>query len=83
TINQDQIKFQRGTAKVYEVSRTTLQRRCTGMLTQRDCRPNSKKLTKVEEEVIVNYFNLDLRRFLPTYAAVRNIANRLLTTRSA
>jgi hypothetical protein len=38
----------------------------------------------VEEEVIINYIiKLDLRGFAPTYAAIRNIANRLLAARSA
>ena len=83
-INQDQIKSQRDAAKVYEVSRTTLQRRRAGILTRRDCQPNSKKLTKLEEEVIVNHIlNLDLRGFSPTYAAVRNMADRLLAARGA
>ncbi|EMD67608.1 hypothetical protein COCSADRAFT_83281, partial [Bipolaris sorokiniana ND90Pr] len=50
----------------------------------RDCQPNSKKLIKLEEEVIVNYIlNLDLCGFSPTYIAVRDIANRLLATRGA
>ncbi|KAJ8110064.1 hypothetical protein OPT61_g6991 [Boeremia exigua] len=51
--------------------------------------PNSKKLTTVEEEVIVSYIiELDLRGFAPTYAAVgvhwpRNFVKRTdsLTTR--
>ena len=83
-INQDQIKSQRDVAKVYEVSRTTLQRRRAGILTRRDCQPNSKKLTKLEEEVIVDHIiDLDLRGFSPTYAAVRDMADRLLAARGA
>jgi hypothetical protein len=34
--------------------------------------------------VIISYIlNLDQRRFAPTYEAVRNIANKLLTARGA
>jgi hypothetical protein len=52
------------------------------MPARRDCQPNSKKLTQLEEEVIVNYIlNLDTRGFAPTYAAVRDIANKLLAAR--
>ena len=54
------------------------------MSARRDCQPNSKKLTKLEEEVIVDYIlDLDLRRFSPTYAAVRDIADKLLAAYGA
>jgi hypothetical protein len=57
--------------------------RRAGKPAQRNCQPNLKKLTTVEEEVIISYIiKLDLRRFAPTYAAVGNIANRLLAARS-
>jgi hypothetical protein len=83
-LNTDQIQTERRAADTFKVSRATLHRRRAGTLAQRDCQPNSKKLTQLEEEVIVSYIlNLDLRRFAPTYAAVRNIANRLLAARSA
>ena len=66
------------------MSEQTICRQRVGKPARRDCQPNSKKLTKLEEEVIVNYIlNLDLRRFSPTYAAARNIANRLLAARGA
>jgi hypothetical protein len=58
--------------------------RRAGKPARRDCQPNLKKLTTVEEEVIVSYIiKLDLRGFAPTYAAVGNIANRLLAARGA
>jgi len=42
------------------------------------------KLTQLEEEVIVSYIlELDQCGFAPTYAAVRNMADKLLTARSA
>jgi hypothetical protein len=58
--------------------------RRAGKPARRDCQPNSKKLTTVEEEVIVSYIiELDLRGFAPTYAAVGDMANRLLAARGA
>jgi hypothetical protein len=52
------------------------------MTARRDCQPNSKKLTQLEDEVIVSYIlDLDQRGFAPTYAAVRDIANKLLAAR--
>lgn len=62
----------------------TLRDRRAGKPARRDCQPNSKKLTQLEEEVIVKYIlDLDLRGFPPTYTAVRDIANKLLAARSA
>ena len=83
-LNQRQILTERSAAQTYEVPRVTLQRRRAGTRARRDCQPNSKKLTQVEEEVIVHrILDLDQRRFAPTYAAVRNMADRLLAARSA
>jgi hypothetical protein len=66
-------------AAMYSVAETTLRRQRAGTLARRDCQPNSKKLTQLEEQVIVGYIlNLDLRGFAPTYAAIRNIADKLL-----
>jgi hypothetical protein len=65
------------------VSKQTIRRRRAGKLARRDCQPNLKKLAQLEEEVIVSYIlDLDLRGFTPTYAAIRDIANKLLATRS-
>jgi hypothetical protein len=43
----------RTVAKTYNISRRTLTRRHDGQLVRRDIIPNSKKLTKSEEEAIV------------------------------
>ena len=84
SITQKQINSNRSAATIYTVAETTLRRRRAGTLARRDCQPNSKKLTQLEEEVIVSYIlNLDLRGFAPTYAAVCDIANRLLAARGA
>ena len=80
-LKKNQIQTERRAAATFNVSRATLHRRRAGRPARRDCQPNSKKLTKLEEEVIANYIlNLDLRRFSPTYAAMRNIASKLLAT---
>ena len=66
------------------MSEATLRRRRAGMSARRDCQPNLKKLTKLEEEVIVKHIlDLNLRGFSPTYAAVRDMADRLLAARGA
>jgi hypothetical protein len=83
-LTTNQIQTERRAAGTFRVSRATLHRRRAGTLPRRDCQPNSKKLTQVEEEVIASYIiNLDLPGFAPTYAAVRDMANRLLAARSA
>ena len=69
---------------MYSVAKTTLRRQRAGTLARRDCQPNSRKLTQLEEQVIVSYiFNLDLRGFAPTYAAIRDMADKLLAARGA
>ena len=84
SIKSHQIQSNRRAAAVYNVSERTIRRRRAGKLARRDCQPNSKKLTQLEEEVIIKYIlDLDLRGFAPTYAAVRDIANKLLAARNA
>ena len=84
SINKHQFKTERAAVRTYDVPRMTLRDRRAGKPARRDCQPNSKKLTEREEEVIVSYIlDLDLRGFPPTYAAVRDMADRLLATRSA
>jgi hypothetical protein len=62
----------------------TMRDRRTGRPARRDCQPNSKKLTQLEEEVVVKYIpDLELREFAPTYVAVRDMANSLLAARCA
>jgi hypothetical protein len=83
-LNAGQIQTERRAAGTFKVSRATLHRRRAGTLARRDCQPNSRKLTQLEEEVIVKYIlDLDLRGFAPTYAAVRDMANSLLAARGA
>ena len=83
-LDANQIQTKRRAAATFEVSRTTLHRQRDSKLARRDYQPNLKKLTQQEEEVIVKYIlDLDTRGFSPTYAAERDIANKLLLTRSS
>jgi hypothetical protein len=83
SINAKQIRGNRPAAAVYNVAEATLRRRRAGVPPRRDCQPHTKKLTELEEEVIVRYIlDLDQRGFAPTYAAVRDMADRLLAVRS-
>jgi hypothetical protein len=68
--------------RIYKVPRRTLQRRRDGTRARRDCEPNSKRLTKLEEEVILDrVLNLGLHGVPPTKALVQDMANRLLRER--
>jgi hypothetical protein len=59
-LQQNQIQREAVAARSFNVSRDTLHRRRAGKPARRDCQPNSKKLTQLEEEVIVSYIlNLD------------------------
>ena len=67
---------------IYKVPRRTLQRRRDGTRARCDCEPNSKRLTKLEEEVIVDrILDLSLHGVPPTKALVRDMADRLLRER--
>jgi hypothetical protein len=84
SLNKHQIKTVRAAARAFNVPRTTLRERRAGIPARRDSQPNSKKLTQQEEEVIIRYIlDLDIRGFAPTYAAVRDMADKLLAARDA
>jgi hypothetical protein len=69
-------------SSIYNVPRATLQKRLAGRSARRDCEANSKKLTKLEEEVIVGHIKeLDSHGFSPTLADVRDMADTLLGER--
>jgi hypothetical protein len=69
-------------AAIYNVAKRTLRRRRTRTPSQRDCTPNSIKLLKTEENVIVQHIlDLDARGFAPRLTAVKDIANSLLAKR--
>ncbi|KAJ6258426.1 hypothetical protein Dda_2933 [Drechslerella dactyloides] len=70
-------------AKAYNVPRTTLLYRYSGRPSRCDSTPNSRNLTKLEEDVIVQYIlELCARSFHPRKSDVEDMANQLLSTRS-
>jgi hypothetical protein len=83
-LNANQIRSVRRAAAVFNVPESTLRNRRARKPYRRDHQPNCRKLTPVEEEVIVSYIlDLDLRRFPPQYDAVRDIADSLLAARNS
>jgi len=69
-------------SKAFGVPRSTLRDRRAGKLARRDCEANSKKLTKVEEEAIVDrILELDAQGKGPTRTMVQDMANDLLAAR--
>jgi hypothetical protein len=74
----------RRAAIYYNVSRTTLARRQQGTLSRRDSPPNSRSLTLLEEKVILErILDLDSRSCAPRINGVAEMANLLLSARSA
>jgi hypothetical protein len=81
-LSQGQIHSVNQATATYNVPQSTLADRLASKPTRRDCQPNSKKLTKPEEKVIVKHIlNLDSRGFPPSLDAVRHMANKLLAKR--
>ena len=71
----------REAARIYTVS-DNLRARMNDRSARQDLQPNSTKLTKLEEEAILQHaLDLDLRRFLPRLADVEDITNLLLADR--
>jgi hypothetical protein len=83
-IDQGQIRSENKAAAIFNVPQSTLNDRRAGKAARRDCQPKSKKLTELEEEVIVRHIlELDSRGFAPSLNAVREMANKLLSARGA
>ena len=71
-------------AKIYNVARTTLRRRRAGRRARRDVPANSRCLTDLEEQTIVQYITeLSTRAFPPTLRGVEDMANHLRRERDA
>ncbi|KAJ0134501.1 Uncharacterized protein HZ326_22450 [Fusarium oxysporum f. sp. albedinis] len=74
----------RRAAKIYEVNFSTLYYRNSGMQARSDWVPKQRKLSDLEEQVIVQFIlDLDLRGFPPKMLGVEEMANRLLSDRNA
>lgn len=62
------------TAKVYEVILATLGRRLKGRAFRRNSMPNSRKLTELEEMIIIEYvLDLEARSFPPRLCDVEDM----------
>ncbi|PNP76804.1 hypothetical protein FNYG_09820 [Fusarium nygamai] len=74
----------RGAASIYQVCHQKLGRRQRGMQSRRDWVPKSRKLSDLEEQIIVQFIlDLDSRGFPPRLRGVEEMANRLLADRDA
>ena len=71
-------------ARLYSVPYTTLHRRRAGKPARRDIPANSRNLTDLEEQTIVQYVvELYTRAFPPRLGGVEDMANQLLRERDA
>lgn len=69
-------------AAAYNVPETTLRRRRTGKMSQRDTHPRLSSHQKTEDEALIYYIkNLDTQRFAPTLRSVEDMANQLRAAR--
>ena len=74
----------RAAARIYSVDHRKLGRRLQGVPSRRDISANSRKLTILEESVLVQYIlDLAAEGFPPRLSVVGDMANRLLATRDA
>ena len=74
----------RRVAAIYNVPLVTLSDRRAGKPARRDTTANSRKLTDLEEQTIVQYIiKLYTRAFHPRLSYVEDMANRLLRKRDA
>jgi hypothetical protein len=81
-LEKDPKQSVRSIAKVYDIARTTLRDRLNGRSSRRDQPANLRKLTNLEESVLVReILDLDSRAFPPRLCGVEDMANRILATR--
>ncbi|KAM6509943.1 hypothetical protein FALCPG4_19040 [Fusarium falciforme] len=74
----------RRAASIYQVHHWTLYRRQKGVQSRRDWIPKSRKLSDLEEQIIIQFIlDLDSRGFPPRLRGVEEMANRLLADRDA
>ena len=79
-IKSQRVKSENCAATIFKVPQTTIQDQRAGRRPQRDCEPNSKRLTKLEEEVIVQRVIDESLRGVPLLKAnVQDMADKLLS----
>ena len=73
----------RAVARIYSVDHRKLGRRLRGMPPRRTISANSRKMTDLEETVLVEHIlDLDSKGFPPWLCVVEDMANRILATRN-
>jgi len=83
-LEKDEKLSVRAAAEIYGVARKTLGRRRTSKPARRDIPANSRNLTDLEEQTIVQYIvELYTRAFPPRLGGVEDMANQLLRVRDA
>ena len=81
-IQQDPKLSIREAARIYNISRSTLQRRHSNIPSRADTVPNCRKLTDDEENLLIQYIlKLDSRAQPPRLRDVKAMANHLLELR--
>ena len=81
-INSQQLLSEKRAAAIHRVPRSTLIDRRAGRRPRRDCEPNRKRLTKLEEEAVVLRVLKESNCGLPpSKADVRDMADKLLRER--
>jgi len=74
----------RAAAEVYDANKDTLRNQRDGKPSRYDIPANSRKLTDLEEQTIIQYIiELCARAFYPRLCYVEDMANRLLRERNA
>ena len=77
-----QIKSLRAAAQLYDIPKSTLQDRATGMASRVEKRWYSYKLTQLEEDSLSQWIlSMDSRGAAPRPSTIREMANILLATR--
>jgi hypothetical protein len=83
-LQNKQVKSLRRAEELYSVPQRTIQQQRDRKRPRRNCEPNSKRLTKLEEEAIVErILEQSLRGLPPSKPNVQDIADRLLRKRNA
>ena len=73
----------RAAAKIYNIPQTTLRDRRAGKRSRLDIPANSRKLTNLEEEAIIQHIlDLDSQGISPRKKNVEDMANRLFAARN-
>ena len=74
----------RRAATIYRVRYWTLYRRQKGIQSQRDTIPQSRRLTDLEEQILIQFIlDLDSRGFPPQLRGMKEMADQLLADRNA